>query len=984
MNSLILCLIFLALCTIAKGQRNYDEAMRQGDDAFSKRDYKTAINKYFAAEAFEPTKKDSVKAKVDSAFTAINDLRAEAEKARKEAVKAKLAANEQRKITLVSRLTTESETILIKNPSRIEESVLLALKSMEVNYTLETERVLRKSLALLPRRVFKLPHRGTITDICVSDDNRYLATASSEAVFVWDIEKGKEIFTLQPKSSISSKAVSITELSFSPNGEYLLIVTKDSSLQLINIRTQKIKFAFKADLKLNIIKFSLNGEFIAGIDNSNIRLGSQVIAWDAMTGIKKLHDTIPAIIRHLEADSEGNYLAIAMNRDTAELWDVYSRQKKTGLVIPQSELFAISSNRKFLWTTDRWGDIHKWDIASKREISRIRSVGPIQQISVSSDDQYITANSSNIARLWKTSDGSEVARFTHETQISRLAFINGSKLLVTASQNGVVKIWETQSADPLTNVYHQGSYLNNLLFSDDEKFLFANVGSTDDLITWNIPDNVKKVQRTHPRQMGHDARIRNIGHFLFLTSGDSLYKEDRTTGDLLIKTKLERIGLLEPRQLKFSSFSPDGRYLIEVFEERPLLWQIDSGCHLVDLKLPKNISNAEFSSTGSHLITISSVSDTLDVMDIFDLTIKKSINQLYSRSFPFFTFSRDVKHIAYPVLTKKIVTDTAIVMNFEDRVKITRIKFPEILASLALSPDGMYLLGGQSNGVASVFNVQSRKEVARVDYYDYEFSSVADPRSISITRVLFSPTKKYFVTAGDDRYVKLWLWQYEDLFNQACSCVSRNFTFDEWKKYFDETAYQLVCKNLPPHPSLRQGAKEKARSGDIDGALRILSFAIKLGDTLEMEPKKWVMQEAAIGALERGYQLAREGAIKEAVESYSKAQKLDPSIRISAAYWNTLAWQGAIRNQVALVKEYANLASEMDSTSGGYRDTRGLIRALTGDFKGAIEDFQFYLKWGKEKRRPQHRLEKRQKWIEDLRAGRNPFDSTTLEGLIYE
>jgi hypothetical protein len=81
----------------AKGQSSYAEAMQQGDAAFNKGQYKIAINKYFAAEAFDPTKKDVVKEKVKRAFDAIEALRKKAEDALAEAKKQTYLAIEAKK-----------------------------------------------------------------------------------------------------------------------------------------------------------------------------------------------------------------------------------------------------------------------------------------------------------------------------------------------------------------------------------------------------------------------------------------------------------------------------------------------------------------------------------------------------------------------------------------------------------------------------------------------------------------------------------------------------------------------------------------------------------------------------------------------------------------------------------------------------------------------------------------------------------------------
>ena len=83
MKRLFMCCICLVTCWCAFSQQSYEEAMRQGDIAFKNGEYKTAINKYFAAKAYDPTKKELVKKRMDSVFNRIDKLRKEAEAAKK-------------------------------------------------------------------------------------------------------------------------------------------------------------------------------------------------------------------------------------------------------------------------------------------------------------------------------------------------------------------------------------------------------------------------------------------------------------------------------------------------------------------------------------------------------------------------------------------------------------------------------------------------------------------------------------------------------------------------------------------------------------------------------------------------------------------------------------------------------------------------------------------------------------------------------------
>lgn len=82
----------------ATAQNNYAGAISQGDDAFRKGQYKTAIDKYFAAEAFDPSKEEIVKGKVRQVFDKIEALRQEAISSKKDADNALEETQKQKQI----------------------------------------------------------------------------------------------------------------------------------------------------------------------------------------------------------------------------------------------------------------------------------------------------------------------------------------------------------------------------------------------------------------------------------------------------------------------------------------------------------------------------------------------------------------------------------------------------------------------------------------------------------------------------------------------------------------------------------------------------------------------------------------------------------------------------------------------------------------------------------------------------------------------
>ena len=75
---------------------------------------------------------------------------------------------------------------------------------------------------------------------------------------------------------------------------------------------------------------------------------------------------------------------------------------------------------------------------------------------------------------------------------------------------------------------------------------------------------------------------------------------------------------------------------------------------------------------------------------------------------------------------------------------------------------------------------------------------------------------------------------------------------------------------------------------------------------------------------------------------------------------------------------------ELDPENAINRSMRGVARALRGEFTAAIEDFEYYVNASKASDSKLTNADWRERWITELRAGRNPFDGATLEQIKNE
>ncbi|MCJ8281611.1 MAG: ribosome assembly protein 4, partial [Rivularia sp. ALOHA_DT_140] len=259
--------------------------------------------------------------------------------------------------------------------------------------------------------------------------------------------------------------------------------------------------------------------------------------------------------------------------------------------------------------------------------------------------------------------------------------------------------------------------------------------------------------------------------------------------------------------------------------------------------------------------------------------------------------------------------------------------------------------------------------------------SVSDGRLIhtlsghksNVNSAEFSPDGKTIISASDDGTVKLWNWDFDNLLTRGCGKL-KGYLINNPEKLEEIKACQNPEILTDAASTLVKQGETLAKDGDLEGAVNKFRQAKTWNHKLNINPQ---VKAKAITLIREGREFAREGEIKEAITAYNQAIKINPKLQVSPRDWNKLCWYGSLYDYPTEVMFACEKAVALAPLDEDIIDSRGLARALTGDYQGAIEDFEIFVNqaYNNEKKL------QRQAWIQELRDGKNPFTEEVIAKL---
>ena len=723
-------------------------------------------------------------------------------------------------------------------------SSLLGVESIRRLEVMENRSVVASALELAGRESARLEHRSAVGLVTISPDNRWFATADSDAtVRIWDPNTGRERARLEHQDNV-------WEMTCSPDGKWLTIAGKGKTVRVWDIAANRERALLEHQGSVYAVRFTPDGKRLATASGDKTarvwdtatwrelaRLehkgaiyaaaispdGKWLVTcaddtayiWDFANGAQRARFENQTWVNNVAISPDGKWLVTA-GGNTAHILDVATgRERSTLQHENQVNAVAISPDGKWLATASKDNVARIWNSANGAERSRLQHQGDVLALAVSPDGEWLaTASADHTARIWEAETGHERARLEHAALVNDVAISPDGKWLVTASDDKTARIWDA-SAGRSRSRLEQPNAVDLMLVSPDGNWIATGNSEDDTVHIWD--------PRTG-RENRHLENRGNIADFSFARKAPCLITLSSKGAQVWdVPSRRELAHAEYKTEISAAQLNPDCKWFATATEHTVHIWDVGTGRQLKHLEHPGKVSSVDISPDGKWLVTASADNfariwnvATGDQQSV--VRQRTNIDQVEFAPGGRWLLTFDEKqhslsiwdvaaiHQNTPLRSFEHMKEAGVaadgkwlaIRNDDNAVRIIDLQTgrermhlePQLaLKSLDITPDGKWLAASSSDNSAHIWDLTTGQEYIRL-----LFDDAPNLLFVGNTRILA-------VAHGNS--VTLEPWQTEDLVHDLCSRLNRNLTLAEWRQYIGNEPYRRTCPNLPDPPGLK-------------------------------------------------------------------------------------------------------------------------------------------------------------------------------------
>ena len=575
-----------------------------------------------------------------------------------------------------------------------------------------------------------------VQSVSFSPKGNKIASGALE-IIIWDSESGKEVMRTVRLGS------SITSIDFSPDGNRIASASIDDSIRIWDVQTGELLVFIKGhenwsdnyidiDKSINSVSFSPDGQHIASgsVDN-------RVRIWDAFSGMERLEIDAHSSVNCIDYSPKGENIASASCDGFIRIWDAYSGVLVSDLRKHNDSALSVafSPDGKRISSGSSDNTIRIWDIQSENEIMRMECNGGeiFSVIFNPIGNLLVSGSKNNKVKVWRLT--CEMERFPGHTRgISDISYSPLGNMVATGASDNKICLWDSRTGKEITNIVTQYE-VNSIDMSKDGSRIAAG-GESGSIAIFDV--------KSGKEQVAFSRSPFSVNSIAF-SPNDKYIASGHEWGEINIwdaKSGCLRTVLRESSENSINSikYFSDGKRIVYGSDDNTVcIWDIISKNEVAKLRGHREAVTGVAISPNEERVASGSLDKTLR---IWDIDRRKEVFVLKGHEYGIndVEYSPNGKIVASGSIDNTIRIWSAI--SGKEIIQIEEYTNDDIIA---FSPDGKKIAAGSIDSMIRVYDASTGKKL---------FQMEGCPAAINT--ISLSPNEKDI--AFDTRYGNIYIW----------------------------------------------------------------------------------------------------------------------------------------------------------------------------------------------------------------------------------
>jgi WD40 repeat protein len=364
------------------------------------------------------------------------------------------------------------------------------------------------------------------------DESQVAVGGNNGKMQVWKIT-GQEVLKMAHDSSISS-------VTFSPDGKWLLSASWDKTARVWNTSTGQEVSHITHEGRIDTAVFSPDGRYVA---SGSIEGDSTVKVWEASSGREIFQIPTSTMVSGLAFSPNRRWLAVSHGSPSSLGWYIWPPREDTTVTV--------------------------WEVPSGQKVADLKHDSSVSSLAFSPDgEQLLTGGDNGIARVWKVATATEVSHIKHEQWVVVVAFSPNGKWVASAEGcnpydpfgmancKTTLKVWNPATGQEIWKVNDDSPWIINMAFTPDNRFLVASCGG-------GSLKSICVLETTTGREVNRISHDGTIMSLAFSPDGRNIATAggDKTILISDISTGKELSRITQDNKILTIAFSPDGHWI---------------------------------------------------------------------------------------------------------------------------------------------------------------------------------------------------------------------------------------------------------------------------------------------------------------------------------------------------------------------------------------------------------------------------------------